>query len=243
MLLKIKYYMFSKGHKFFVLKKRWVAVILLALLIVFGCAICTSAIKTSIQPKPTRCIVIDAGHGGIDGGAIGETTDVTEAYLNLQFALKLKKLCEEYGFKVVLTRKDMKGLYSLFAKNKKKSEMQKRKEIIEKSAADLVVSIHMNSFGLSTARGAQVYYAPESESGKKLATSVQVALHDEVEYAKLTPKEEEFYLLLCSSAPSILVECGFLSNPEEEQLLSSQDYQTKFCYALLYGILKYFAIN
>ena len=224
--------------KFLTIKKAHCAillVILVAICLIVG--VCYAARATS-SPKAQYTIVIDAGHGGRDGGAVG-STGVTESELNLEFSLKLKELCEEYGFKVVLTRKDMNGLYSLFATNKKKSEMKKRQEIIEKAKPDVVVSIHMNSFS-SSSSGAQCFYASGNEAGEKLATRVQQALSTEIEHTGVTAKVGDFYVLNCTDYACVLVECGFLSNPEEEQKLCDEEYQTNFCRTLLYGILDYF---
>ena len=228
--------------KVLTLRKRAIVIGLCVLLCVAGVVIYFTAIRPTFQPKPQYTIVIDAGHGGRDGGAVGKTTGVTESLLNLQFALKLKELCENYNFNVVLTRKDMNGLYSAFATNKKKSEMQKRQEIIESSNPDVVISLHMNSFPVSSSRGAQVFYAEGNESGKVLGESVQKALHNEIDYAKSVAKVGDFYVLNCTEKAGILVECGFLSNAEEEVLLQQEDYQEKFCYAILYGILTYFSM-
>ncbi len=228
--------------KFLTIRRRALFIfvaILVFVSLVFGMVF---AVNATSSPKPAYTIVIDAGHGGRDGGAVGKVTGVTESYLNLQYALKLKELCEDYGFNVVLTRKDMNGLYSAFASNKKKSEMLKRQEIIEKSNANLVVSLHMNSTKISSARGAQVFYRDGFSQGGSLAGSVQTALNEEIEYAKKTAKTGDFYILNCTDIPSILVECGFLSNVEEEILLQDDDYITKFCNALLYGILTYFTM-
>lgn len=228
--------------KVLTLRKRTILIALSIILCVVGVVVYFTAIRPTFQPKPQYTIVIDAGHGGRDGGAVGKTTGVTESLLNLQFALKLKELCENYNFNVVLTRKDMNGLYSAFATNKKKSEMQKRQEIIESANPDVVVSLHMNSFPVSSSRGAQVFYAEGNESGKELGESVQNALHEEIDYAKSVAKVGDFYVLNCTEKAGILVECGFLSNAEEEVLLQDEDYQEKFCYALLYGILTYFSM-
>lgn len=197
-----------------------------------------TAIRSTFQPKPQYTIVIDAGHGGRDGGAVG-SSGVTESELNLEFSLKLKEMCEDYGFMVVLTRKDMNGLYSIFASNKKKSEMKKRQEIIEKAKPDVVVSIHMNSFSFSSS-GAQCFYASGNESGQALATSVQQALSTEIKHTGLAAKVGDFYVLNCTDYASVLVECGFLSNPEEERKLCDEEYQSNFCRTILYGILDYF---
>ena len=224
------------------IKRRTIIIFLCVLVCLVMIGVYFGLKTTSAQPNIKPTIVIDAGHGGRDGGAVGKTTGVTESLLNMQFALKLKGLCENYNFNVVLTRKDMNGLYSAFATNKKKSEMQKRQEIIESANPDVVVSLHMNSFPVSSSRGAQVFYAEGNESGKALGESVKNALHEEIDYAKSVAKVGDFYVLNCTEKAGILVECGFLSNAEEEVLLQDEDYQEKFCYALLYGILTYFSM-
>ena len=224
--------------KFLTIKKRTLCAILVGVILVCSVVGVCYAVRATSSPKAQYTIVIDAGHGGRDGGAVG-STGVTESELNLEFSLKLKEMCEEYGFKVVLTRKDMNGLYSLFATNKKKSEMKKRQEIIEKAKPDVVVSIHMNSFS-SSSSGAQCFYASGNEAGEKLATRVQQALSTEIEHTGVTAKVGDFYVLNCTDYACVLVECGFLSNPEEEQKLCDESYQSEFCRTLLYGILDYF---
>lgn len=227
--------------KFLTIKRRTLCVILVSVILICSVVGVCYAVRAASSPKALYTIVIDAGHGGKDGGAVGKETDVTESYLNLQYSLVLKNLCEQYGFKVVLTRSDMNGLYSPFASNKKRSEMEKRKQIIENIDPDLVVSIHMNSFPSSQTRGAQVFYADGSESGQVLAEKVQLVLNKNVEYAKKTAKVGDYYILNCTENPSILIECGFLSNPEEEVLLQDENYMHDFCYNVLCGILLYFS--
>lgn len=224
--------------KFLTVRKRAIGVILVSVILTCLIVGVCYAVKMTSSPKALYTIVIDAGHGGRDGGAVGKS-GVTESELNLAFSLILKELCEDYGFKVVLTRKDMNGLYSIFAPNKKKSEMKKRQEIIEGAKPDVVVSIHMNSFS-SSSSGAQCFYAKGNEAGEKLASSVQKALANEIDNTKLTAKVGDFYVLNCTDYASVLVECGFLSNPIEEQKLCDVDYQANFCRTLLYGILDYF---
>lgn len=229
--------------KFLTIKKHTLCVILVSVILICSVVGVYYAVGAASSPKALYTIVIDAGHGGRDGGAVGKTTETTESYLNLQFSLKLKSICEEYGFKVVLTRKDMNGIYSAFASNKKRSEMEKRMEIIESANPDLVVSIHMNSFSNSSARGAQVFYAENFPENEEFAQTVQDALNEKIPNAKKTAKSSDFYVINTTSKPSILVECGFLSNPEEERLLVSEEYQEDFCYVLFYGILSYFSVN
>lgn len=224
--------------KFLTVRKRAIGVILVSVILTCLIVGVFCAVRATSSPKTQYTIVIDAGHGGRDGGAVG-SSGVTESELNLEFSLKLKEMCEDYGFKVVLTRKDMNGLYSIFASNKKKSEMKKRQEIIEKAKPDVVVSIHMNSFSFSSS-GAQCFYASGNESGQALATSVQQALSTEIEHTGLAAKVGDFYVLNCTDYASVLVECGFLSNPEEERKLCDEEYQSNFCRTILYGILDYF---
>ncbi len=209
------------------------------LLVAASITVYFSAIRPAFLPKPAHVIVIDAGHGGKDGGAVGRITDTDESFLNLQYAKTLQKICKEFGFRVVMTRESMEGLYSPLAPNKKRSEMEKRQQMIEDANPDIVVSIHMNSFPSSEAKGAQVYYAQGSEGGQALADSVSKSLHQNIKNAKNTAKVGDFYVLNVSPCPSILVECGFLSNPEEELLLQDEKYMQQFCYHLFCGILKF----
>ncbi len=227
-------------HTFFVLNKKTIIAIICGLLILTSVIIYFTAIRPAYQPRLEHCIVIDAGHGGRDGGAVGRQTGVSESEINLKYALCLKEVCEGLGMRVVLTRKDENGLYSPFATNFKKSDMEKRSQIISQSGADMVVSLHMNSFPRLSSRGAQVFYGLDNMDGKALAEAVQKRLHDGVEYAKATPKEGDFYILNCTTKPGILIEVGFLSNSDEEGLLISQNYCEKVCQTIAVGILEFY---
>ena len=225
--------------KFLIIKKKTICLVM-AIIIALASMITFSIITTSSSPKPQYTIVIDAGHGGRDGGTVGKTTGITESELNLQYAYCLKKLCEEFGIGVILTRKDMNGLYDENASNKKKSEMEKRKDIINNSGADLMISLHMNAFPLSSSEGAQVFYAKGSESGFTLAKSVQEAICQSFENARDYVSVGDYFVLNYSTIPAVLVECGFLSNPSEERNLQDEEYRERFCYCLLMGILSFF---
>ena len=139
-----------------------------------------------------------------------------------------------------MTRSDMSGLYSPLASNKKRSEMEKRESIINSSGARCVVSIHMNSFPSSKSRGAQVFYKLGNESGKAFADSVQGQLLKGVEYTRGVSAPGDYYVLNCTDKPAILIECGFLSNAEEEKLLCLSEYRKKFCEVVLQGIIIFF---
>lgn len=233
--------MFFKRHNFFVLKRKSLIFAICFLLIFASVVVYFTALKPVFSPKPSHVIVIDAGHGGRDGGAIG-VSGVTESELNLMYAKQLSALCKEYGMKVVLTRCDMNGLYDENASNKKKSEMEKRRKIINESGAEIMVSLHMNAFPLSSSEGAQVFYAKGSEAGFNLAKSVQTSISSSFKSARDYVTVGDYFVLNSSAIPSILIECGFLSNPKEEALLKSEDYCINFCYSVLAGILSYFTI-
>ncbi len=227
--------------KLFVFKKRRVLCFLLGLLFICAVVVSCFSLKQVSSPNLNYKIVIDAGHGGIDGGAVGKR-GTTESRINLDFALQLKDICQEAGFRVVMTRESMDGLYSPLAQNKKRSEMEKREKIIRESGADLIVSIHQNSFPLSSLKGAQVFYKKESESGKALASSI----HASLQKGDITTRGDvavgDFYVLNCTEKPAVLVECGFLSNEDEESLLCQKDYRKKFCEYLFCGILEFYSL-
>lgn len=226
--------------KFLTLKKRTLCAILVAIIAICSIVGVCYVVRATSSPKALYTIVIDAGHGGRDGGAVGKTTGISESVLNLQYALCLKEACEQFGFDVVLTRSTMDGLYDESAANKKKSEMEKRKNIINNSNADLVISLHMNSFPLSSSEGAQVFYAKGSEQGFNLAKSIQNSLSKSFESARDYVTVGDYFVLNYSNIPATLVECGFLSNPEEEKLLQTEEYRKNFCYSILAGVINYF---
>lgn len=226
--------------KFLTIKKKVIVAILLCILCVGGVCGMFFAVKASATPKFTHTIVIDVGHGGRDGGAVGVSTGITESELNLTYAKQLKKLCSEFGIKAVLTRENMDGLYDPNATNKKKSEMQKREKIINGSRAELMVSVHMNSFPNSSSSGAQIFYAKGSERGFDLAKSVQLSVCKSFDSARNYVSVGDYYVLNCAKIPAILIECGFLSNPNEEKLLTSENYCENFCYSILAGIISFF---
>jgi len=189
-------------------------------------------------------IVLDAGHGGIDGGVTGKTTGVKESDLNLAITHCLKDALEELGFEVTLTRKTEAGLYGTTAKGFKKRDMQKRKEIIEKVSPALVISIHQNFYPTSVSRGGQVFYAKDDARSLRLATALQEQINalyfDEgVKGRKQTAGE--FFMLDCTSHPAALVECGFLSNAKDERLLTNAQWQKKLAHTLAVGVLQYFS--
>ena len=226
----------------FTIKKKTI-IFILCILICLISVLSFSVVTTFSIPKTQLCVVIDAGHGGIDGGSVGKTTGKDENFLNLEYGKTLKNILEKYNVKVVMTRSDLNGLYDLTSKNKKKSDMEKRKEIILNSKANLVISIHMNSFPLKSSRGAQVFYKKGDVSSESLANSIQEIFVQTLPKAKSAPNFGDYYILNCSNIPSVIVECGFLSNADEERLLVTDAYKESVCYSIFVGILNFLTKN
>lgn len=190
------------------------------------------------------CIVVDAGHGGDDPGKIG-INDAKEKDINLKIAKYLKKLLEADGIEVIMTRTDENGLYSQGANNKKVEDMRKRCEIIEEAKPVFTVSIHQNSYPEEYVKGAQVFYYGESAEGKKLADTLQASLVEGLDPTnhRQAKANESYYLLKKTSTPTVIVECGFLSNSEEAALLVTKEYQQKVAEAVHNGITEYLEPN
>ena len=224
--------------KFFVVSKKTILIVL-AILFCLAFFLCCCAIRPTFQPSLQKVIVIDAGHGGIDGGCTGINTKVKESDLNLKYAKKLQKLCQEMNFEVVMTRSNEDGLYEPFAKNKKKSEMEKREKIIKQSHADLFVSIHMNSLSNKTLKGAQVFYKKDNIEAQSFADSITAGLKSAGVVLRGESKVGDYYVLNCHDKAGVLIECGFLSSPEDEKNLMSEDYSQKVCNGILKGILSF----
>lgn len=185
-------------------------------------------------------IVLDAGHGGRDPGKVG-VNNVLEKDLNLAIVYKLKELFENKGFTVVLTRTDDDDLSSENSTNHKIEDLTKRVDIIKKNRADLVVSIHQNSFTDTSSCGPQVFYYGASEESKTLAIQLQNALDEalEVSDSRGIKCNNGYYIFKNSPAPIVIVECGFLSNSNEADLLATDGYQSKLARTIYEGVCRY----
>lgn len=225
---------------FFVIKKNKILIVVLCVFIVALLLSTLFTVKFTSSPKFDYTIVIDAGHGGIDGGTVGDITGITERELNLVYAKKLAALCKEASFNVVMTRTNLNGLYDTFSENKKKDDMLKREEIIKKANPDLVISLHMNSFPLESSRGAQCFFKEGHKESIFLANKIQECLYEDLPHAREFSLKGDYYILNCSNYPSVIIECGYLSNSEEEKLLLQDDYQDKVVYSVFKGIYKFF---
>lgn len=223
-----------------ILLKKYIFIAMFLLVFVVGVAIIPT-INTSIRPKSEHTIVIDAGHGGRDGGSVGVNGSI-EKDLNLQYAKQLKKLLTKSGVNVIMTRENDDGLYTNNADNKKLSDMRARRDIIRDANPDLVISIHMNSFPLDSCKGAKTFYKIDSDASFNAAKAIQNSLHYYIDNASKTVSAGDYYILNCTNYTSVLIECGFVSSPEEEQLLLSQSYREEFIYSVYRGIMLYLGI-
>lgn len=209
-------------------------IFVMSALVYFGVAV-IPAISTSTT---NRTVIIDAGHGGMDPGAVGKTNSL-EKDINLNIALKLQQFVEQSGGNVLMTRvtDEMEG-------GSKREDMRLRKKLREENSGDIFVSVHLNSFPQSSCKGAQTFYAND-ESSKLLAEKIQKNMVDLLDEnnPRIAKKLTDVYLLKNVNIPSVIVECGFLSNSEEEKLLKDEKYQSKIAMAIYLGISEYFGIK
>ncbi len=185
------------------------------------------------------CVVVDAGHGGKDPGKVG-VNDALEKDINLQIAGLLKTFLEMDDVRVVMTRETDEGLYDENSSNKKVQDMKRRIAIIEEAKPDLVVSIHQNSYKDSSVKGGQVFYYTTAEKSRQLAQIMQKQLQEMDPGNKREAKGNTgYYLLKKTTVPTVIVECGFLSNPQDAALLSEPAYQEKMAFGIHMGVMKY----
>lgn len=199
--------------------------------------------QTDTVPSRNYTVVIDPGHGGTDPGSLGYKTKVHEAELNLKLSKMLKEKLEGAGINVVMTRETDKAMIEGAGKIWKKKDMQARKELIKNIRPNMVISLHQNSYTNHTLRGAQVFYDKTSEISKNIADCIQEQFKENLDKSIKATSPGDYFMLKCTYAPSVIVECGFLSNAEEEKLLLSDDYQAKIIDCIYKGIIKFLQIK
>lgn len=203
------------------------------------------SIQVNALPITNKIIIIDAGHGLPDEGAVG-FNGTTEQAINLAIGLKLQKLIEQSGGNVILTRSDENSIYSLDSKSireKKISDTKNRVEIGNNSNADIFVSIHLNKYPQSEIyRGWQTFYQANSDESLQLATLIQENMNKNIDYEnnRQPMKITDVYIMEHVKIPTVIVECGFLSNPDESSLLQDESYQSKIAWGIFIGIQDYF---
>lgn len=229
-------------------KKRIILVTGMVMIAMFAFVFQTASVKKSVQtvalPVSNKVIVIDAGHGIPDEGA-ESTSGTTEAETNLRIALKLQNLLEQAGATVILTRSDENAIYDLDSKTlkqKKVSDIHNRVKIGNESSADLFLSIHLNKIPQEQYWGWQCFYKDGNEQSQKLAKSLQENLNEAIqkENKRVAMKLDNVYIIKHVEIPISIVECGFLSNKEEEKLLLEDSYQDRLAWGIYNGIMEYF---
>lgn len=231
-------------------KNNALIVVLMVILIAFGSMFAVNlrnskevlSINDDISSK--KIILIDPGHGGIDGGA-GAKDGTVEKHINLNISLELEKLLKEGGYKVYLTRDEDEGLYSESGtvRNKKNEDLNARCKLKEETNCNLFLSVHLNKFNDARCKGAQVWYSknPQSEIFAKIVQSNLKIDLDENNKRQAKCANDAYKILRCNdNMPGIIVECGFLSNEEDLVNLKSESYQKKVAQSLFKSIEEYF---
>lgn len=204
-----------------------------------------NTITTNATPSTQKVIVLDAGHGKPDEGAVG-LYGTTEEAINLEITLNLQRLLEQSGSKVILTRSDENGIYTTNSekiKDKKISDIKNRVEIGNTDGVDIFVSIHLNKYSDSVYSGWQTFYQKNNEESQKLATCIQEGLNKEITETinNRTPLPlSDIYIMEHVKAPTVTVECGFLSNEKEVKQLQDTEYKKRLAWGIFMGIQEYF---
>ena len=189
-------------------------------------------------------IILDAGHGGFDGGAVASDGTV-EKDINLKITLSVAQFLKQSGFEVVLTRENDVSTDDVETDkiaSRKKSDLKNRLNLMRDYPNSVFVSVHLNKFTTSAANGSQVFYSKFPQS-KKLGECIQNSIVSYLQPENVRVNKQatkSMYLLYNATVPSVLVECGFLSNKAELERLKTKDYQNKMAFCIYCGILEYF---
>ena len=229
-------------RKIFVALTTAAAVILAVLSAGFG-------VKTVLRPALAMAssqvtVIIDAGHGGVDGGS-SSRDGAEEKDINLEIALKLRDLMTALGFDVIMVRETDISIHDPSAntvRQKKVSDLHNRMKMMEVNAGALYVSIHQNHYGAPGVKGAQVFYAPQVPEAKELADSIQDSIKQMIQPENnrvIKASTDDIYILHKARSTAVMVECGFMSNPTESVRLRNAEYQRKMAFAIAVGILNH----
>lgn len=225
--------------------KEYLTLLCTMLLLIFSIVFIDSRIDDVLSrdvnsKKHHYTVVIDAGHGGFDCGKVG-IDGTLEKNINLTVAKKLEKLLLAADVEVIMTRTEDVSLAENASDNLKRHDMVNRSNVMNSACPDCVISIHQNSYPDESIHGAQVFYYTGSDNGKLLATLIQQELVSTLDPSnhRVEKGETGYYLLKNSSAPLVIAECGFLSNPAESKKLADDAYQQKLAWAIHLGVLQY----
>ena len=186
-----------------------------------------------------KIIIVDPGHGGFDPGKPG-VAGLDEKDLNLKISLLVRNYLENAGAIVIMTRTTDDDVDGMDGVKHKSKDMVQRKKLSE--GGDILVSIHQNSFTQSSVHGAQTFYNSKSEEGEALAKSIQRSVKEvaDLDNRREAKSNTNYYVLKATDLPAVIVECGFLTNPEEEKKLNSESYQNQMALGIYLGILRYY---
>ncbi|MCI9639940.1 N-acetylmuramoyl-L-alanine amidase [Anaerovoracaceae bacterium 41-7] len=230
--------------------KKGVMVLLLLAFVCFSPSY-SKVVETAGKMEPQVILVLDAGHGGMDGGAIGGD-GTKEQKINLDIVKALQEEAENYGMQIILTRATEDGLIAEGTEKwTKVGDLKARKEVIEAASPTLTISIHLNSFPSdSSVHGAQVFYPKEVETSlmedsKEIAEKIQESLKEELGDGadRIVLPKSGMYLFRNADHPMILVECGFLSNPEDLGNLKNPTYQQKIAEGIISAVAEYYNLS
>lgn len=220
--------------------KKYLCICLLFLLTAFLFRHHLSFLTVMNQSVSPSQVVIDIGHGGDDPGKVG-INQANEKDINLKIGQYLYRLLTASGYSVILTRDKDISLAEPGARNQKRSDLNRRKEIMEQAAPMAVVSIHQNSYPSESQHGSQVFYGSGQEESKLLASCIQEQCRRilDSENKRQIKENNDYYLFRNNPYPTVIVECGFLSNYREANLLITDEYQQKTAWAIYMGIIQY----
>lgn len=238
----------KRGHLPYRRFGRGKAVVLTAMLVLAGVGVFRSvssgAVATAVLPSKQVRVIVDAGHGGVDGGAVGIHGEV-EKDINLKIARQVKVLLEFHGIEVIMTREtdtDLSDKNASSIRNKKSTDIKNRLKLIEKYPDALTISIHQNKFTQSKYSGAQMFYGVKHPESQMLAETIQSSIIQKLQPENTRQIKEgtkSVYLLMHTESPIVLVECGFLSNDAEAAKLSTEAYQKEMAFAIFAGMMEY----
>lgn len=197
---------------------------------------------------PLPAIIIDAGHGGIDGGAVGEG-GIVEKDINLAICLTMRDIFKANGFDVIMTRETDISIHDegiTNARKQKVSDLHNRLAIVNSYSNAIFISIHQNKFGNKNAHGAQIFYSPNNGQSEKLAETIQRAFVQNLQpenNRQIKKAGKNLYLMYKSTCPAVLVECGFLSNKNEAEMLIVPEYQAKVAFTTFSAVMAYLGMD
>lgn len=230
-------------------QKTKILIFILSFCLCVSCAVAieksSDFIKTASSGVANESIlIIDAGHGNFDGGAVASDGTV-EKHLNLNIAHHLETICKSNGLSVIMVRKDDTSLEddsNASIRNRKNSDLHNRVALMEKFPNSIYVSIHMNKFSDTSVHGAQIFYTTNFDNAKLLAEKLRdyVNLFDENNNKEIKKGTKDAYILYQAKCPAVIYECGFMSNQSELTKLKDYTYQRKIAFSIYLGLIEYF---